>query len=940
MNVFDQKGKLLFSNKYLFRDKVTDYPLLSVVQQAINGNEHLIEAPELYGGDGKSYLTQYPVEHVDWTVVVERRRQDILHSAYRGFFEIGAIAILLFSLTAFFIFYHRKVVLLRETGELLFTERKLREAEQAELETRIKAEQETKQLLATIQEERDRLDSLISNISDEIWFADKTGKFVLANQSAMRAFGIEATPGIEVENLAASLKVYRPDGTPRPVEEAPPLLSLAGKTVRNLEEIVRIPASGELRYRQVNSSPIRDADGNITGSVSVVRDITELKKTADELQRSNATLRGMLEATQESIWLFSADGVILQANKTALSRMGKHAEDVIGRRFNDILSPELARSRMERLRETVESGQPREFEDERSGIIFHHSFYPVFDAEQNVIQVVSFSRDTTERHRTEQAVRDGEERLRFALETNHTGAWDLDLVDHTAFRSQEHDRIFGYATLLPQWTYEMFLEHVLTEDRAAVDAKFRHAIETRSDWNFECRIQRTDGEVRWIAAAGRHYVDAAGTPRRMAGIVQDITERKRAEEELRLSEESLRQAKEGLEQRVQERTSELKQRADQLARLSSQLTMTEQNERKRLSKILHDGLQQYLVAAKMQMGGLIDIASDAALKQAAIELENLLGETITVSRSLAVELSPPILHEAGLISGLQWLSRWMSDKHGLKVELVMQMETPILAADVKVLLFESVREHLLNIVKHAKTFSARVELSQEDGRSLRVTVSDGGQGFDPASIPVFGDEGGGFGLFSIRERINLIGGRFEIDSSPGKGARFTLTVPLAVNEPLEPMPSAQPIRLNGAVESRFPRPEGKIRILLTDDHSVMREGLARLLSHEADFEIVGQADDGQQAVELAGTLHPDVILMDISMPRLNGIDATRLVHQQHPHIRIIGLSLYKEEERAKEMLDAGAVFYLTKTGPAIELKTAIRSSMRDRQINEKPSPRP
>ena len=79
----------------------------------------------------------------------------------------------------------------------------------------------------------------------------------------------------------------------------------------------------------------------------------------------------------------------------------------------------------------------------------------------------------------------------------------------------------------------------------------------------------------------------------------------------------------------------------------------------------------------MQMGGLIDVASDAALKQAAIELENLLGETITVSRSLAVELSPPILHEAGLISGLQWLSRWMSDKHGLKVELVMQMETPI-----------------------------------------------------------------------------------------------------------------------------------------------------------------------------------------------------------------------------------------------------------------------
>jgi PAS domain-containing protein len=86
----------------------------------------------------------------------------------------------------------------------------------------------------------------------------------------------------------------------------------------------------------VNSSPVRDAGGNITGSVSVVRDITGLKKAEEELRRSDATLRGMLEATQESIWLFSADGVILQANQTALSRMGKTSEDVIGRRFNEI----------------------------------------------------------------------------------------------------------------------------------------------------------------------------------------------------------------------------------------------------------------------------------------------------------------------------------------------------------------------------------------------------------------------------------------------------------------------------------------------------------------------------------------------------------------------------------------------------------------------------
>jgi PAS domain S-box-containing protein len=937
VNVIDQKGQLLFSNKYPFRDKITDYPLLPVIQQAIKGNEHLIEAPEQSTSEGKIYLTQCPVEHVDWKIVVERRHADILRSTYRGLFEISAIAILLFSLAGFFMFYQQKVVLLRKTEELFHAEQKLRESEQAELETRSRAEK-------------------------------------------------------------------------------------------------------------------------------------ELKKAMNYLREREEQLRLFVGHAPAAIAMFDVQRRYIAVSRRWLADYGLTGQDVLGRSHYEIF-PEIP-DRWKEIHQrcmtgVVERSEEDRFEREDGSVQFlRWEVRPWESASGHVGGVVIFSEDITERKRAEQAVRDGEERLRFALETNHTGAWDLDLVDHTAFRSQEHDRIFGYATLLPQWTYEMFLGHILTEDRAAVDAKFSHAIETRSDWSFECRIRRTDGEVRWIAAAGRHCADAAGTPRRMAGIVQDITERKRdeeavrkerdfstavldtagalvivldkegkitrfnlsceqitgytaqevlgrvfvdflvppeelggvrqawnalragdfpnqyenhwvakdgtprliawsntaitrkdgeidciigtgvditerkrAEEKLRLSEESLRQANEHLEQRVQERTAELKERAEQLARLSSQLTTAELGERKRLSKILHDGLQQYLVAAKMQAGGLIEQASDAALKQAAIELENLLGESIGVSRSLAVELSPPILHEAGLIKGLKWLSRWMSDKHGLEVQLVTQMETPILTGDVKALLFESVREHLLNVVKHARTSSAMVELSQEGGRSLRVTVSDNGQGFDPATIPVFGDEGGGFGLFSICERINLIGGRFEIDSSPGRGARFTLTVPLAVNEPVEPVPGAQPVRLDGAAISRLPRPDGKIRILLADDHTVMREGLARLLSHEADFEIVGQANDGQEAVELAGKLDPDVVLMDISMPRINGIDATRLVHQLHPNIRIIGLSLYKEEERAKEMLDAGAVFYLTKSGPAIELKTAIRSSMRDRQNNERPLPR-
>jgi PAS domain S-box-containing protein len=130
----------------------------------------------------------------------------------------------------------------------------------------------------------------------------------------------------------------------------------------------------------------------------------------------------------------------------------------------------------------------------------------------------------------------------FALSTARIGVWELDLGSHAARRSLLHDQIFGYPDLLPVWTYEIFLQHVVPEDRDEVDRKFRQALAVHGDWSFECRIARTDGEQRWIWGAGRHLPVEGGSGPRMAGIVQDITERKRTEQALRDSERRFRLA--------------------------------------------------------------------------------------------------------------------------------------------------------------------------------------------------------------------------------------------------------------------------------------------------------------------------------------------------------------------------------------------------------------
>ena len=214
--------------------------------------------------------------------------------------------------------------------------------------------------------------------------------------------------------------------------------------------------------------------------------------------------------------------------------------------------------------------------------------------------------------------------------------------------------------------------------------------------------------------------------------------------------------------------------------LASRITMAEEAERRRISRILHDDLQQLLYGASMQLSIaarqlLDDGVSEAS--QAVTQTQVWIAQALAITRSLSVDLNPPALEGKGLADSLRWLQRVMKELHGL--EVVVEAEQKILAPDpdMSQLLFQSTRELLFNVRKHAGVNRATVRLAQEAG-DLVIHVIDEGGGFDLEEQKIQDDSRGCSGLSSLRERLTLVGGRLEIRSSPGGGTHVEVHVPI------------------------------------------------------------------------------------------------------------------------------------------------------------------
>lgn len=349
-------------------------------------------------------------------------------------------------------------------------------------------------------------------------------------------------------------------------------------------------------------------------------------------------------------------------------------------------------------------------------------------------------------------LRQSEERVGIALRNAHIAISMVDLnLRYTWLYHPflpDADRYIGQPA-------ESFLA---PDDAAKMNSLRQHVLNTGKGIREELKLVITGQEYFYVILMEPLKTEA-GEIEGVTTLGLDITERKRIEEKL------------------QALNAALERRAGQLRDLSIELTRAEERERRRFAAMLHDHLQQILVGAKLSIKSMLGRPLDDTFPSQMNKLAAIIDEAIEASRSLTAEVAPPVLYQSGLPEALQWLSRWVEEKHGLVVSVKTDERPNEVAQEIRVVLFQAVKELLFNVVKHARVQKAEVVLCYGDKDAIAVLVRDEGVGFDLEKLAGSAETVGGFGLMALRERLNAMGGTMEVVSSPGQGTTTTIKVP-------------------------------------------------------------------------------------------------------------------------------------------------------------------
>jgi len=580
--------------------------------------------------------------------------------------------------------------------------------------------------------------------------------------------------------------------------------------VEDAERVLRdlAPVEREIRVQEgstflMRMRPYRTVNDWIEGVVITFVDITQLRQAEKASHTSEELYRLLVEnVTEYAIIFLDHNGLITTWNVGAERLFGYNTAEAVGQP-GSILFTEEDRA----------IGAPEQEMADAAGAwqTFAECWHVRKDGSRfwgtGVTTVLSASapnkeqrrfakviRDNTNRKQAEEDLRASESRYRAifenvgiaiyeedfsevqaaldALMDDLTTEGDIDvrryLEEHPAFVEQTLDLVrindvneaaiallgaSGKEELLRSW------RQVLVPETVPIFREVILALVTGQSFSAETPIRTLQGERLDVFFTFNPELG----PAHVLVSLLDVTRQKQAEH-------ALNRIKERLEERVEERT-------DQVRGLMQALVLAEQGERQRLAQILHDDLQQLLYGLSLTLGILRKTQTEETKHRLQTQADEILDQAARLTKTLASDLSPPVVNSSNLEDLLQWLVLRKKERYDLAIDVAMHDEVQVPARNLRVLLYQALREVLFNIVKHAGVNHARLTAWEEAGQVV-VRVEDEGNGFDPASLAQTQPSQGGFGLAHVKERMQLVGGRFHIDSAPGEGTRVTLSVPL------------------------------------------------------------------------------------------------------------------------------------------------------------------
>lgn len=374
-----------------------------------------------------------------------------------------------------------------------------------------------------------------------------------------------------------------------------------------------------------------------------------------------------------------------------------------------------------------------------------------------------------------------------------------------------------------------------------------------------------------------------------------------------------------------------------LQALSARFLQLQDEERRHLARDLHDTIGQELAVAAIWVDQIVKEAAphNGDIRKLLLECGDLLRKIESETRTLSYVLHPPLLDQTGLLPALSWFIEGFTKRSGIKVRLDERDRIPRLSVEQEIALFRVVQESLANVLRHSGSPEATVELALESG-NIRISIKDKGKGLRQKSAKESAMLG--VGIPGMRGRLSLVKGNLDVQSS-SRGTTVTATVPLMLDSEERVDEVSQPVS-ESEVESQTKAfaETGKARILIADDHEIARRGIKDLFRGEPDLEICGEASDGLDTLFKVQELQPDLLILDLSMPKLGGFSvAHRLKDIQSPVKILVYTNHSHDVERMARSAGCGGCVH--KANAAQDLVRGARAVLRgetfyDREVRQ------